>query len=162
VTVEEEDTRTPGEVIEQYIKLRDAKKELTDSIKPQLEKISEVMKSQEQWLLAHATKADLDCLKGSTGTAFVNIKDVFNVSDWDQFLQFVSTSVADVLRENKIITKAKVPAAIKTIHLYAPWAFFKKDVPQGTIREFVTETGSTPPGVSQTKIKGVQVRRPKS
>jgi hypothetical protein len=158
---EEEDTKTPGEVIKQYVQLRDAKKELTDSIKPQLEKIAGAMKGMEQWLLAHATKANLDCLKGSTGTAFVNTKDVFNVSDWDLFLQFISTSVVDVLRENKLITKAKVPAAIKAVHLYAPWAFFKKDVPQGTIQEFVTETGSTPPGVSQTKIKGVQVRRPK-
>lgn len=155
-------TKTPGEVIEQYIQLRDGRKILAKSIKEKDELMKQSMKNIEEWLLAKATDLDLDSFKSKHGTAYIENQDKYGVGDWGLFLQFINAEIADLLREAGLIPSESVQQTIKVLNARGPWGFFKKDVPQAAMAEYMIEMETVPPGVTHTKLRVVKVNRPKN
>jgi hypothetical protein len=157
----EEDTRTPAEVIAQYIKCRDYKKQISDEHNKKLDGVKLAMTKMEEWLLAYANREKLESLKSSEGTAYVETSDKYNVENWDLFMGFIATEIISLFNDHGM-TVADPDVALEVLRTQGPWGFFKKDVPQGTIEQYRTELGELPPGIKFTKLKGVKVNRPRT
>lgn len=122
----------PQEKINQYVKLRDYKKNADAEFKKSMERVNAGMKKLEGELMKALDDLGADSLSGDSGTVYIRTQNSASVKDRDEFLRFVfqtkNLELLDVRANKKIVRELGV---------------------QGTVV----------PGVTYTEVKQVGVRR---
>ena len=125
---------TAQDRIDQYVKLRDYKKQADAEFKKSMTRVNEALTKLEGELAKDLDDAGSDSLAGTSGTAYFRSQSSATVKDRDAFLQFVfqtkNLELLDVRANKKIV------------------------------RELGAE-GTAVPGVTYTEIRQVGVRRGK-
>jgi len=103
---------TPDWLVEQYIKLRDHKKELEDALVQRLAPIRAVMSQLEGWMMEDMQQAGLKSLPTRAGTAYQSTRTSARVTDWTQTLAFIREKEAWELLERRV-SKLAVEAWMK-------------------------------------------------
>lgn len=109
--------RSPAELVEIYIKLRDAKKAAQDEFKKSIERTNLGMEKLEAILLAKLQELGVDSLSAKgIGTVYRNTETSASVRDKAAFRDFVMQNdnweVAD-LRANKVVVEAMLKQGIE-------------------------------------------------
>jgi len=124
----------PQEKIDQFVKLRDYKKDADAEFKKSMERVNKAMKKLEGELMKALDEYGVDSLSGNSGTVYIRTQNSASVKDRDEFLKFVfgtkNLELLDVRANKKIVRELGL---------------------QGTVV----------PGVTYTEIKQVGVRRGK-
>ena len=76
---------TPDKVVEAYVSSRADIKTLED----QIEKIKEVQRKREEWLLGQLQTQGLQNMKTMHGTVYQTLRESVTVGDWDSLLGWV-------------------------------------------------------------------------
>jgi hypothetical protein len=126
-------TKTPAELVEAYIKLRDKKEAAQEEFKKSLESTNQVMEMLEGVLLQKLDELGVDSLSAKgIGTVYRNSKDSATVEDKQAFREYIEESgdlaVLD-LKANKTVARDRA------------------------------NSGSPVPGVKFTSIVSVGIRR---
>ena len=125
---------TPAQAIESYVKLRNKKAELENSIKDKISKVEGLMTKLEHFLMEECSSQGVDSFKTEYGTAFIKETDYASVDDWDAMIAFVAENNA--------------------------YEFLTKKVSKSAVVEFIEAHKMPPPGVSYGKRMDIQVRVP--
>lgn len=121
------------ELVEKYIKLRDAKAQLTKQHKDKVARIDEVMDQIEVALLEQFDANGIDSVKSEAGTAYTTTRVSANVADWDAVLSYI--------RENDL------------------WSLLERRVSKDAVKQFREENDDLPPGVNWSEEKVINIRR---
>ena len=121
--------------IARYIMLRDEKKALQDSIKPQLADINERLGKFEAVFLQMMQTYGLDSLPTANGTAYTSMQYSVKIEDWDAVLEFIRSTNS--------------------------WYLLEKRLNKSTVQDFA-ESGEPVPGTTLSSFVNVNVRRGKS
>lgn len=102
-------TKTPAELVEAYIKLRDKKESAQEEFKKSLESTNQVMDMLEAILLQKLNDLGVDSLTAKgVGTVYRNSKDTATVEDKQAFREYLEEtndlSVLD-LKANKTVAR---------------------------------------------------------
>lgn len=102
-------TKTPAELVEAYIKLRDKKEAAQEEFKKSLESTNQVMEMLEGILLQKLQELGVDSLSAKgVGTVYRNTKDSATVEDKQAFREYIEESgdlaVLD-LKANKTVAR---------------------------------------------------------
>ncbi len=125
-----------GELIEQYIKARDAKKELERVAKLETAKYQEFMDAIEIELMKQLDKSGTDNLAvRGVGTAFRKLSTKCSVESWDDAFRFI--------QQNNM------------------WHMLVHNVRKEAVEEYMRETSEPVPGVGWRVEEGVEIRRGK-
>jgi hypothetical protein len=106
-------TKTPAELVEAYIKLRDKKKAAQDEFKKSLETTNQIMEQLEGILLTMLETTGGDSFACPAGTVYRNTENSATVQDKPAFRAWVeSTGNWDAvdLRANKVAVKQMLDA----------------------------------------------------
>jgi glutaredoxin 2 len=100
-------TKTPAELVEAYIKLRDKKEAAQDEFKKSLETTNQVMDMLEAVLLQKLQELGVDSLTAKgIGTVYRNTTDSATVEDKDAFRKYLEStgdySVLDLKANKKV------------------------------------------------------------
>ena len=82
-------SRTPGEMVELFIKLRDHKKASDEEYKKSMERVNLAMEKLEAELLQHLIDQDATSLKAATGTVYRTTRVNASVENRAQFLEWL-------------------------------------------------------------------------
>jgi hypothetical protein len=124
---------TPADMVSNYIKLRDFKKNADDEYKKSMEKVNLAMEKLEGELLRHLNETGGEALKSPAGTVYKSMQ--------------TSASVKD-------------PAAFKKWLLETDeWEAIDLKANKTYVKEYAEEHGAVPPGVNFTQVQTVGVRR---
>lgn len=120
--------------VEQYVQLRDYKKQADTEFKESMTRVNEAMKKLEGELMKGLDAEGVESIRADTGTAYIKTQTSASVKDREEFLKFVFTTknleLLDVRANKKIVRE-------------------------------LGEQGTVVPGVNYTEIKQVGVRRGK-
>lgn len=102
-------TKTPAELVEAYIKLRDKKEAAQEEFKKSLESTNQVMEMLESLLLQKLNDMGVDSLTAKgVGTVYRNSKDTATVEDKQAFREYIEETndltVLD-LKANKTVAR---------------------------------------------------------
>lgn len=122
-----------NQVIEAYIKLRDARDAMKKKHTQELRPILDNMEKLEGWLHRKLNADNLKNFSGQAGTAFLKKRTSVKVMDRDVYFQFVRDRNA--------------------------WSFLEARANPTEVQEFMDEHGAPPPGVDVTVEEVCQVRR---
>ena len=100
-------TMTVDAMIENYVRLRDKKKEVEDRHKMELAPFKSTMDQLENWLLDAMNQAGLDSMKSPHGTAFKSMRTSAVVRDFEALLNYIRANNAWDLLEHRV---AKITA----------------------------------------------------
>jgi len=102
-------TRTPAELVEAYIKLRDKKEAAQDEFKKSLEQTNKLMEMLESILLQKLDELGMDSLTAKgVGTVYRNHKDsatVENKAEFREYLESTNDWDAVDLKANKTVAR---------------------------------------------------------
>jgi hypothetical protein len=118
---------------EQYVKLRDLKKEIKDRHTQELAPINDMMEKLEALFLRELNASKQDSAKAASGTVYKTIKRTASLEDPAQFRSYVIGGELWDLAD----MRANVAA----------------------VEDFVKEHGQLPPGVKYSEIEEVGIRR---
>jgi hypothetical protein len=121
------------QLVERYIKLRDAKAEIARVAKEKAARIDTVQKRIEAALLAQFNQLGLDNVKTAAGTAYKSTRTSATVADRDAMLEWV------IANEN--------------------WNFIESRVNKTAVEEFRNEHNDLPPGINWSEEIVINVRR---
>lgn len=124
------------QLVENYIKLRDAKADVVAKAKEKTQRIDAAMAKIEGTLLRHCDSMGIDSIKTPMGTAYKSSKSSATVADWDVVLQFIM--------ENSL------------------WSMLERRVSKDFVTQYKAESGELPPGVNWSEITTINVRRPQA
>jgi len=127
---------TPADLIQQYIKLRDAVEARTKAFETELEPYKAGMTAIEGAMQEHLNANNLDNVKSEFGTAFKKTSTRVRVADRNSFNEFV-------VQQGSL-----------------DW--FTNAVSKEKIVDYVKEHGCAPSGVDVTYVTDVQFNRPRS
>ena len=120
--------------VEQYVQLRDYKKQAESEFKESMTRVNEAMAKLEGELMAGLNAEGVESIRADTGTAYIKTQTSATVKDREEFLKFVFTTknleLMDVRANKKIVRE-------------------------------LGEQGTVVPGVNYTEVKQVGVRRGK-
>lgn len=119
--------------IEQYVKLRDKKKEIEERHKVELKPINEALELLESMLLAHLNNTNQDSASTAAGTAYKGSRTSAKIVDASLFRRHVIGS------EN--------------------WDLVDWKANSTAVSAIVDDTGEPPPGVNFTRVITLGVRR---
>lgn len=120
-------------VVAGYLKLRDAKKTITDRHKEELAPINAKMKTIEAWLLRDMQDRGALNTKTPFGTVYLSTSTTPKVVDRDEFLAFV--------RAHEL------------------WSMLTSHVSKDAVEEYLESTGDVPPGVEITRDTNARIRK---
>lgn len=125
---------TAKEIIEGYIKLRDARDELKRKHRDELAPYNDKMQKMELFLLGELNRLESDsiAIKG-VGTAFKSTRTSSKVEDWETTL--------DAIKEHEL------------------WHMLERRISKAALEEYIEANGDTLPGVSINREITVNVRR---
>lgn len=125
-----------GALIERYIKIRDAKKEIEERHKEELAPYKEQLEKIEAYFLNHFNEEEVDsvAIKG-VGTAFKQVRTGARVADWDAVLKFI----------------------LEGDHI----EMLEKRVSKAAVEAYRDEFKDLPPGIDWTEVAVVNIRRKK-
>lgn len=118
---------------EQYVKLRDKKKELKDRHTEELAPINEALDKLEALFLRELNASKQDSAKAGSGTVYKTVKKTASLEDPAQFRSYV---IGGEL-----------------------WDLADMRANVGAVEDFIKEHGQLPPGVKYSEIEEVGVRR---
>jgi len=121
-------------VIEGYIKLRDKKAAIEQSVKDDIAAINMKLVKIEEYLRNRAEAEGVSSFKTDSGTAYMSSSDYASVADWDAAFAFIK----------------------KNEH----WEMLTRGVNKVAVREFIKTKNATPPGINFGSKLTVGVRRP--
>jgi len=121
------------ELIQKYLKLREAKQEKEAEHKAELKPITNAMTKIEQMLLSEFSETGQESAKTAFGTAYVSTRTSAKVANRDEFLEFVTREGA--------------------------WSFLESRVNKTAVDEYMAEHEELPPGVDVTRSMTVNIRR---
>jgi len=128
---------TPADLIQQYIKLRDAVEARTKAFDAEMEPYKTGMTAIEGAMQEHLNANNLDNVKSEFGTAFKKTNTRVRVADRNSFNEFV----------------AQQPNGLE---------YFTNAVSKEKIVDYVKEHGCAPSGVDVSYVTDVQFNRPRS
>lgn len=126
-------SRTPAEMVDSYIKLRDFKKRAEEELKSSLERVNKAMEVLEGEMLDHLNQTGATSIACAAGTVYRNTQFSATVENRDEYLAHC--------REND------------------QWEALDIKANKTFVREYMEHNGSPPPGVKVTQIATVGVRR---
>jgi hypothetical protein len=121
------------QLVETYVKLRDAKKVADDAHKQKMAKVNEALSKLEGKLLTELNASGAESIRTNAGTAFKSTKTSATVADWDATLQFVLE--------------------------HGMYNMLEKRVSKQAVEEFKAEHNDLPPGVTWREELTISVRR---
>ena len=121
------------ELVENYVKLRDAKAQLKAEYDGKRAKLDEVMDQIEGNLLLKFQELGCESVRTAVGTAYKSTRCSATVADWDTILDHVQQTDNWTLLDHRISKKA--------------------------VEEYKEENGELPPGVNWREEVVVNVRR---
>lgn len=121
------------DLVEKYIKLRDAKAKAKGRYEDQVAELTAVMDRIEAAILAEFTKAGIDSCSTGEGTAYRSVKTSASVADWDATLNFI--------RANDL------------------WHMLERRVSKDAVVQWKNENNDLPPGLNWNEIVSINVRR---
>ena len=93
---------TADAMIENYVKLRDRKKEMEARHKAELEPFNKLLSDLEGWMLEHLNSAGLQSMNSPHGTAYKAVRTSTKVTDWPATLAFIQAKQAWDLLEARV------------------------------------------------------------
>ncbi len=122
-----------NELVEKYIKLRDAKAAIQNGVKEKLARIDAGLAIAESALMDIFNTQGIDSVGCSAGTAYKTTRTSATVNDWDAALGFI--------KENEA------------------WHMLEKRVAKTAVEDYVAETQDLPPGIKWAEFVTINVRR---
>jgi len=122
-----------NELVDTYIKLRDAKSQLAKQHKEKVAKIDGMIDKIEAALLEQMNTLGVESVRTEQGTAYKSTLTSATVADWDACLDFIKQNEA--------------------------WEMLEKRVKKDYVTHYVEEKGDLPPGVNIRTEVTVNVRR---
>jgi hypothetical protein len=122
-----------NEVVEAYIKLRDARDELRKKQTEEMVPITAKMSKIEAWLQNYLQSHNLKSLKAEGGTAFLKEVSSATVDDGEAFLDFIRES--------------------------GMWELIERRCAKSVVDDYVEQKGELPPGVKYSRETVCQIRR---
>lgn len=123
---------TPAKLIESYLALRSAVKDIKERHEKELGQYQTVMAQIENELLHHLDNAGLESFKGEKGTAYKQLSTSVTVSDWEQALKYV--------RDNQ------------------RWELLEARIAKNAALTTIEETGKPVPGIKISQVVVLRVR----
>jgi hypothetical protein len=99
---------TPGDMINNYLKLRRKLEKIAERHKQELEPYLELKNQLEVSLLAHLHEAKVDSTKSEAGTAFKATATSVTVKDWNKTLPFIIENELWDLLEGRVAKNAAI------------------------------------------------------
>lgn len=125
---------TVTSVVEEFIKLRDFKKKMTDFHKEQLAPLHEKLYERENWLLAQLHDAGVEMMRTEAGTVYKSTTTKAKVVDWPALKEFIKQDLEHIdLLEHRVSKEA--------------------------VESYLEATGENPPGVDTSTEVNARVRR---
>lgn len=121
------------DIVEKYIKLRDAKAQITAACKEKTAQIDAALKLAEGALLQAFDAQGIDSVSTASGTAYRTTKTGATVADWDATLGYI--------KEHEL------------------WNMLEHRVAKKAVEEFKAEKDDLPPGVNWYEEVSINVRR---
>lgn len=121
------------ELVEKYIKLRDAKAKLSQKHKDKVAQIDEILEAIEAALLEQFDQHGIDSVRSEAGTAYTSTRVSASVADWDAVLNYV--------RDKDL------------------WNLLERRVSKDAVKQFREEHDDLPPGVNWSEEKVINIRR---
>lgn len=121
------------QVVAEYRQLREDKAALEDSIKPQVQKIKQRMEVLEGLVLDVLNRTGANAVNTNSGTVYKSKKTSYSLEDPAVFRQWAESHGHMDLYENRVSKEA--------------------------MEEFVTKTGTLPPGVKISEFTTVNFRK---
>jgi len=125
-----------GDLIERYIKIRDAKKEVEERHKEELQPYKDQLEKIEAYFLNHFNEENVDSVAiNGVGTAFKQVRTSAKVNCWDTLIKFI----------------------LENDHL----EMLEKRVSKGAVEAYRDEFKDLPPGIDWAEVAVVNIRRKK-
>lgn len=121
------------ELVDRYIKLRDAKAQLKAKHTAELLPLEEMLAKIEAAILAHCNEQGLEAIRTEGGTAYKTVRTSASVADWDATLRFI--------RENEL------------------WHMLERRVSKDAVVQWREANGDLPPGLNWREEITINVRR---
>lgn len=121
------------ELVEKYIKLRDAKSKAVKQFKDKMAKVDSVLTRIEGDILKQFNASGLESARTKSGTAYKSTRVSATVADWDSTLDFI--------RENEM------------------WNMLEHRVSKDAVQQYREVHDDLPPGVNWREEVVVNVRR---
>lgn len=121
------------ELVENYVKLRDAKAQLKAQYDAKRAKLDEILTQIEGNLLLKFQELGCESVRTSVGTAYKSTRTSATVADWDIILEHILDTENYTLFDHRISKKA--------------------------VEEYKEENGDLPPGINWREEVVVNVRR---
>jgi hypothetical protein len=107
---------TADAMIENYVKLRDRKKEVEARHKVELEPYNKLLDELEGWMLEALNDAGLQAMNSPHGTAYKSVRTSSKVTDWAAALAFIRANEAWDLLEARVSKLAAQAIIEETNH----------------------------------------------
>ena len=124
---------TTGELIANYIKLRDKANDIKNKHKEELAPYNSAMQQIEDHIQKVMDESDLENLKSDAGTAYKSVQTSVTVADWDPFKEYIITT--------------------------GSWHMLDKRANKTAVSEALDETGELPPGLDMKRSIKINIRR---
>lgn len=121
------------ELIEKYIKLRDAQAQVKEAAKAKLAKIEAVMDKIEGYILEEFNAQGIESARTEAGTAYKTLRTSATVADW--------------------------PATLSYIQEHNLWDMLERRVSKTAVEAFRDEHKDLPPGINWREEVLVNIRR---
>jgi putative component of toxin-antitoxin plasmid stabilization module len=121
------------DLVEKYIKLRDAKDKLRQKHKAEVAQIDNLLERIEASLLADFKKEGIESVRTECGTAYRTTRTSAGVADWDAVLSYIQAN--------------------------GLWSMLERRVSKEAVAQFREEHDELPPGVNWREEVVVNVRR---
>lgn len=121
------------QIVEKYVKVRDAKKKLKEKHAAELKPYDEAMDLAEAAILKQLQTLGADSVKTKFGTCYKSLQTTCTVADWSVLFEWI---------KNREL-----------------WPLLERRVNKSTVMEHISETGSPPPGVNVVQRVELNVRR---
>lgn len=122
-----------SDLVRSYVQLRDKKKDLEQSHKARVARLTELMDQIEARLRQHFNETGAESVRTEEGTAYSSTKMSVRVADAEAFRAFVETHNA--------------------------WAMMDARANKSAVETYLDEHGELPPGLDVSRIQTVNIRR---
>lgn len=155
---------TVEQVVGYYLQYREAKAQMADRHKAEMEPINNTMAQLEGWLQAKMQQDGVDSYKTSAGTPYRAVSTSVKMEDGDAFKDFVFDPAADMIWRSMVNAGYPLPPEAKDhiltiIRNNAHWDMIDVRAGKKGIEEYVeNQRGELPPGISISTFEKVNVR----
>lgn len=121
------------DLVEKYIKLRDAKAKAKGKYEDSISELTAIMDRIEALILDEFTKSGVESCSTAEGTAYRTVKTSASVADWDATLNFIRAG--------------------------EHWEMLERRVSKDAVVRWKEENNDLPPGLNWNEIVAINVRR---